>query len=443
MHTTLRTLLLGCILIPVSVFSQTLYTYDNDETGAVGTVVSGIAATGLSFVNGPVFSNACPEGYNSKTWSTSTGAFTTTYSAIEFTLTPDPGVTISVTGMEFDLRRNPQGPTRQRFAYSIDGGINWISNGSDYSVPSNNCNDGVNFFWDMTDFTATGPVIFRVYGWNASNTNGQHQVRNGVVYGSICANTAAIYPLGSAVTCKSDPFTFTTDACVGCTYQWYKNDNVIAGATTDSYSTTKPAYYNVQVTQSNGCTAYSGYTLLTVGENPNANIYHPNGLNLCAPDPGNNILIKVGYTATNTYQWYKDGEIYTGDGSDSWRIYPTATGVYRCSITSVYGCNRVTPPVMVVDICRTGDAAALEQIEVVPNPASDMVTVGYNFNENLTSAHIQLFNQLGALVYSSTTEVNGNSGNEQIDISQLPSGLYFVQISGGNSLITNQLVINR
>ncbi len=187
-----HTLLLTVILSAFTTFNANaqLYTFTNDELGLPGTVATGVTASSLTPVNGPVFINACGSGYSTDTWSLSTGAFSTAFSAIQLTLTPTAGYSMTITQMQFDLGRNPQGPSRMRYAYSTDGGASWINNGTDYSVPSGSCGSGTTFIWNMTDFTSTSAVIFRIYGWNAGNVNGQERNYNGIVAGSACALTA-------------------------------------------------------------------------------------------------------------------------------------------------------------------------------------------------------------------------------------------------------------
>lgn len=490
----------------LTTYAQTIYTYDNDETGAFGTVVTGVSASDLSGVNGVVEINACGTGYSSDTWSTSTGAFSTAYSAIQVTITPDVGNSITVTDLQFDLGRNPQGPQRMRYAYSTNGGASWTNNGSDLSISSGSCGAGTTFTWDMPDFTSTTPIIFRIYGWNASNVNGQQRTYNGEINGTVCtmstwyadtdgdnygdaSNTtlactapsgyvadntdcddavntvypgaaeicdgldndcdgdidenlvnANIEPADSAITCKGFPVTFSTTSCIGCTYQWFKNDNIIVGATDFSYTTTKPAYYSVQVTIPGGCNDVSDHSLLISGFNPNANIYYPNGLNLCAPSPGTNILVKVGYLATNVYQWYKDGTPYLGDGANSWKIYPSEPGLYRCHITSIDGCDRITDAAVVINSCRLEEnSSALSSI--YPNPASEQFTITFSASINST-AYINITDMLGKSVYNENIITSQGVNSVNINSANFAKGAYLIEIIADNTKTINNIIIN-
>lgn len=495
------------ILCTMSLTSQTLYTYNNVESGVPGSVATGLTASNLTRVNGALSIAACGSGFNSDHMSLATGAFSTTYAAIELTLTPNAGTSMTVTSLTFDLRRQNNGPKRRRYAYSLDGGTTWIDNGSDLNVPTNNCNEGVTFGWDFADFTTTTAVKFRIYGWDANNVNGQNQERNGIINGTVCTTstfyadadgdgfgdagsttsactvpagyvsnntdcddsqstvypgateicdgldndcdlsidedlvTAIISPADSAITCKGFPVAFSIESCVGCTYQWFKNDNIIVGATADNYSTTKPAYYSVQLTIPGGCFDVSDHSLLISGFNPNANIYAPNGLNICAPTPGNNIIIKVGFLATNTYQWYQNGLPYLGVGGDSWRIFPSSTGDYYCSITSEDGCNRITETLTVTNVCRSGAEIASAFLEIYPNPATNTFTVSLNSSNLSENALMQIINILGEVVYSENISSANGELNQTITLNNVNAGMYFVKILSNNQEYTSQLII--
>lgn len=518
--------------------------------------------------------NACGSGYSSDTWSTSTGAFSTAFSAIQITLTPLLGSSVTVTSLSFDLGRNPQGPQRMRYAYSTNGGVTWTNNGSDLSIASGSCGSATTFSWDMPDFTTTSPILIRIYGWNANNVNGQQRTYNGVINGTVCtlqtwyadadgdgygnpavsttacnapigfvgnntdcndANgainpgateicnaiddncngsidegltfttyyadadgdgygdpsmstvscapvagyvadntdcsdsnagvnpgatevcdgldndcdgnidedvvTAVMSPIGDVFTCKSDPFTWAVEPCAGCTYQWFKNDNVIAGATGATYSTTKPAYYNVQVTLPTGCFDVSEYSLLTTLLNPNANIYNPNGLNLCAPTPGTNIILKVGYTATNTYQWYKDGAPYAGTGATEYRIFPSATGDYYCVITAESGCVRTTETRTIINSCRVAADITPATVQVYPNPASEVITLAMNLEGMEGAADIQLVNITGQIVYTNTGSFVNGIMEETLQLNDIATGIYVVRVIANGQAFDTRVVV--
>jgi len=640
---TIRIAITAACMLALTANAQTVYTYSLDELGAPGAVAPGVTASILTRVNGLTSSNACPEGFISRDYSTS-ATYSVTGAAVELTLTPGAGITMTLTAITTDLRRGNNGPEIWKLAYSTDGGASWVTSGDLTGIPDGSCFTFSTYSWNFTDIVSTTPVKFRFYGWDANNTSGIGGIRTTTIGGTACVlslfyadadgdgygnpavsvsactapagyvanntdcndsnasikpgatevcngiddncngsidegltyityyadadgdgygnpavsvtscsgppagyvvnntdcndanasinpgatevcngiddncngsidegltfvtyyadadgdgygdptstttscsgapigyvvdNTdcddafatvypgateicdgldndcdgnidedlvvATIAPAVSAITCKSFPLTFSTEPCAGCTYQWFKNDNPLPGATGFTYSTTKPAYYSVQVNIPGGCFDVSDYSLLISGFNPNANIYYPNGLNLCAPSPGTNILVKVGYLATNTYQWYQDGLPYLGGGATSWKIFPSAAGTYTCSITSIDGCNRVTADAVVINSCRLANESAAT-LAVYPNPASNNFTIDITIEENIETAQIQVVNMMGQVVANVNATVDGGLLNHTINATDLAAGMYLVKVTTESNEYSTQVVINK
>jgi len=252
------------------------------------------------------------------------------------------------------------------------------------------------------------------------------------------AFNATIYPNDTAFSCKSVDFVFATDSCLGCSYQWFKNDNIIIGATNPTYATTKPAYYSVQVTMPGGCASVSSHTLLHMNPNPNANIFEPNGLNICAPAPGNNILLKVNYLETNNYQWYRDGSPYMGEGADTWRIYPTMPGIYYCAISTMDGCARNTASRNVINACKIGDLQ--NQLSIFPNPVASEINISMVASDLSGDATIQIVSVLGEVVYFENCETSNNTLDKTISVNQLAPGMYTVRVIADTQLSAIQFI---
>ncbi len=80
------------------------------------------------------------------------------------------------------------------------------------------------------------------------------------------------------------------------------------------------------------------------------------------------------------------------------------------------------------------------KVEVYPNPFESMIIVGFTLNktENTT---MEIINQMGQVIYKLPT-VNTTLGNNQIvlDLSNLASGLYFLQVKSGNRSIIKKIL---
>ena len=74
-----------------------------------------------------------------------------------------------------------------------------------------------------------------------------------------------------------------------------------------------------------------------------------------------------------------------------------------------------------------------KHFEVFPNPNNG------NFSINTTgikSSIIQIFNGLGNMIYNHVSQ----NQNLNIDISNVPNGIYFVKLISGNSIFYNKII---
>ncbi|MBK6482695.1 MAG: putative metal-binding motif-containing protein [Chitinophagaceae bacterium] len=167
-----------------------VYYYSNDTSGTPASFGLHTAVSGLSRVNGANPTEGCLTGFSSKNFSNET-VFNSNLTAIEFTITPDSGKSLTANSFSVSLRRNGIGPASIRFAYSIDGGSSWTDQGSDVSIANTECGINTPATWDFNDFTSSQPVIFRVYAFNASSNTGVLQLSNLAVDGTVCASIDA------------------------------------------------------------------------------------------------------------------------------------------------------------------------------------------------------------------------------------------------------------
>ena len=73
------------------------------------------------------------------------------------------------------------------------------------------------------------------------------------------------------------------------------------------------------------------------------------------------------------------------------------------------------------------------KLDVFPNPASNVLNVTYNASNVKT---VKIFNMLGSLVYSGSFA----GGQKQIDIKQLNSGKYFVQVVTDENVVSKTFI---
>lgn len=101
-------------------------------------------------------------------------------------------------------------------------------------------------------------------------------------------------------------------------------------------------------------------------------------------------------------------------------------------INPVMGC--VDPPVIV----GIKESTKINTVKLYPNPAQDAITISFPGNQ-LEVSELDITNALGQTVYTKKI-----ISNEQIDISNLSNGLYFIHLKGNSLNVSSQkLIISR
>lgn len=261
----------------------------------------------------------------------------------------------------------------------------------------------------------------------------------------------------------------------------YPNGNTWTptGNTSSNFYATSSGTYTVTYTDANGCTATSNPITLTVNPSPPApivnpqgpliicadgviqlysntsggNVWSPNGettdtimvytpgnyyvLNSSGPCPSsasNIVTVNLGsnpnppvisLTGTDTlycssassYQWYLNGNPIQGATGQFY--VPTANGSYSVYVTNEDGCGTMGEPYEFT----LNELTHLEGPEwiIAPNPASNFLTILW---KNNSRAKIQVLDIQGKLLISQTS----TSGNENLDISSLSEGIYWVNL---------------
>jgi len=129
------------------------------------------------------------------------------------------------------------------------------------------------------------------------------------------------------------------------------------------------------------------------------------------------------------YQWYLNNLAL--NDSDSIMIEPNGVGVYQVSYTDIYGCEYFSDALTVYALGLDENSTS-DLLHVYPNPMKDLVTITA---ENRIS-EVKLYDQLGQLIYQCSPQ----KMQESIDVSSLPSGMYFLQISVGKLFETKRLI---
>ena len=161
-------------------------------------------------------------------------------------------------------------------------------------------------------------------------------------------------------------------------------------------------------------------------------------------DTVNWTLVYGQYQAVGGEQYIIIGNFHDNSTTDTTRVSP---GV-GCGGCAYYFIDDVNVHCCTCDSTTSIHASVTEtnptpSITLYPNPAADKLTVN---SEQLTIKEVHIYNVLGQLALSTPSPL-GRSGGASVDVSQLPSGLYFAEIltngSAGSPTITRRKFVKQ
>lgn len=157
------------------------------------------------------------------------------------------------------------------------------------------------------------------------------------------------------------------------------------------------------------------------------------------PAPVPTIVQNGGTLSTSTsyasYQW-KNGNVAI-PGAVNPTFTPTANGSYAVAVTDNNGCLGLSLPypVTTVSVEATNSTG---NIRIYPIPAADYVLLD---TRNEVPAKIELLDRLGR--NSDSKCVHMSAGAYRIDLSDHPSGVYFLRLTMADGTVTARLTIQR
>ena len=116
--------------------------------------------------------------------------------------------------------------------------------------------------------------------------------------------------------------------------------------------------------------------------------------------------------------------------------------LYSLSGDPTADCEYYVDDIMLVETTGVGiEEITLNPIfSVVPNPSNGNFTVNYK-ELDMASAEIQVVDVLGSVVYSSNSQLIGN-GSIDFDLN-LNTGVYFVRINDGATVLTERVIVKK
>jgi PKD repeat protein len=216
--------------------------------------------------------------------------------------------------------------------------------------------------------------------------------------------------------------------------QWYVNGTAIPGGTGVTMQADATGLYSVTVT-AGACVSSSANVPVIVNPLPNAA-----GAFSAASNNGVVVFTNNSQDAV-AYQWnFGDQTAYSNDNNPV-HTY-TADGTYTVILTAYNSCGS-DADTLLVSVFGTGVRSLThgEQLSMYPNPAHDRVVI--DFTDNTTKTlRVNLVSITGEIVFTETMNNFNSKYKRSVDLSNLASGVYFVNIHTDNDTITRKVVKN-
>lgn len=168
------------------------------------------------------------------------------------------------------------------------------------------------------------------------------------------AATTISSSLGNPFCSSAGATTLTTSA--GNSYQWYKNNVAISGATNQTYSTNQIGDYSVAV-NFGSCVANASINLQDYQFTSSINVPDTNTIS-----PDETLAVIVTTSASNPdYKWYLNGAIITGASGSTYDV--KNKGSYKVEINQTTGC------------ITSSEFSFVVNSSIDPNPFPDVVNI--------------------------------------------------------------------
>lgn len=206
-------------------------------------------------------------------------------------------------------------------AYTTDGGLNW-------TLVDNIQHTCVRFYDQSTGWAG---------GFNTSNTVG------GIFKSQVSNLTATIVPQSSTTICFGEFVTLKADSNVNYTYKWYRNNSLIANATSFKINANQAGDYKVEI-QENNCFVESAPVTVTVLASPAVpSIAGP--ASFCTGDS-----ITISSSNAANYTWYRNSILIPNATTSTLKV--KESGLYQVEVSNANNCKSISQAFTVTAIDR-------------------------------------------------------------------------------------------
>lgn len=252
---------------------------------------------------------------------------------------------------------------------------------------------------------------------------------------------AKITPEGTATICAGTPILLTASAGSGYRYQWRRDGENIAGATTSTLNPTEAGNYSVVITAGRCVVTTPSTQLVSSLQRP---VISTNSGTIIPPSGSIRLTTSTGEGMT--YRWFLNGTVIpTATGP---RLVAALAGKYSVEITQ-RGCSIASKVLELTNtqyapnspITNTPPEILIlkEKLSLYPNPVVDALTVAYE-SDNTYDLTAEIITNDGRTLTQKLLYDNGSVFLNQFDVSELPTGQYFIRVSDGRRVIAKPFI---
>jgi hypothetical protein len=346
-------------------------------------------------------------------------------------------------------------PSNANICLGNNASFNATVSGTNLTYQWQMSNDGGVSFTDISGETNASLTINNVT--NAMNNYQYHVIVNSTTCPNETTSTNAVLtintgasisaqPTGTVICAGKNTTISVTSPDAGISYQWQlstdggtvfnnisgeTNSSIVLNNVTSSMNNNK---YRVVIT--NVCTSVnSNVATITVNQLPLISI-------TASPStvifPGQNISLTASVNSSvNTYNWYNNGTLVTGQNSSTINVTSASIGNYSVSVVDLNGCVNSSENINVRDTILT-------YTFIFPNPNNGKFKVRFEgVPYNALPRFIIIYDAKGARVYKQSFILTASYQIMDVDASHLSSGVYALALTdvNGEVLETGKVVI--
>jgi len=201
-------------------------------------------------------------------------------------------------------------------------------------------------------------------------------------------------------------------------------------------TTVSAGIYSVTVTDSGGCTSTD---VFTVGQPLQITISSQTIQGTQAGQATGEITVNMaGGTPPYNYQWQVQDSILNGQTLSTIDSLPF--GNYFVAVTDANGCS-FTSNALIIGLVATGNPSEANLVQLFPNPSTGRVALLFQLPET-QNIEVCVLDVLGREIQRAKP-TRLREGRIEFDLSSFASGLYWMKIRIGETMLVRSLSLNR